>query len=269
VKPGLEIAAMLSEGRLADAIIHMTGKLRSAPTDSVSRATLAELLCLAGAFERAEAQLAILVHQTTDRAVAIARMRHLIRAAVAREAWYNDAAIPSLLGEPTPIHRSALELALAMRADDAATVARLLAAAEDNRPNVGGIVDGVAFDDMRDGDDRSAWFLDVLTHDGNYLWVAPDTVASIVFTPPRRPIDLLWREARMTLHDGRVADVVAPAQYVDPAAREAHRLAQATDWREVPGGAVCGTGQRMFLLGDEDRPILEITEIRLTPKVAA
>ncbi len=262
----LPLADLLAEGRLSDAIAQVTGRLRGAPADAASRTTLAELLCLAGAFERAEAQLAIVAQQTTDRPVALARMRHLIRAALAREAWFRDAAVPALLAEPTELQRLAMALALAVRAGDAAAVAAALDGAEAARPRLAGEADGsdgtMGFDDLRDVDDGSAWFLEILTHDGNYMWTDLGTVEALSFTRPRRPIDLLWREARMTLRDGRVADIAVPAQYVAPAAEERHRVALATDWEDGPGGTARGIGQRVLLLGDAARPILEIDAIR-------
>ncbi len=259
-----EIAAMLDAGSLSPAIDMLGARLRSAPSDHLARTLLAELLCLAGAFDRAEAQLAVLAQQTVDRPVAIARLRHLIRAASAREAWFSQGAVPALLGEPTPAQRAAMELAVAMRAGDAPRVADKLAEAETLRAKTPGMADGVAFDDLRDVDDRCAWFLEILTGDGGYMWVDMATVAGLRFQPAARPIDLLWREARMALHDGRVADIVVPAQYVSPAPSDAQRLAQVTDWKEGPGGAFTGSGQRLWLAGEDARGVLDLNEVTFT-----
>ena len=260
-----DVTALLEAGQLEAAISALTTVLRGAPTDHASRALLGELLCLAGQFDRAEAQFSVLTQQTVDRPVAIARLRHLIRAATAREAWFNQGAVPALLAEPTPAQRAAIDLALAMRATDEAAIPTLLEQAEAVRPKLSGQADGTGFDDFRDVDDRSAWFIEVLTGDGGYLWVDPASVAGLRFTPAARPIDLLWREARMSLHDGRVADIVIPAQYVDPDASEAQRLARETDWKAGPGGASTGAGQRVWLLGEDGAGILDINEIVFTP----
>jgi type VI secretion system protein ImpE len=257
-----ETNTLLEAGQLEDAVASVSARLRTHPTDHAARTTLAELLCLSGAFDRAEAQLAVVASQTVDRPVAIARMRHLIRAAVAREAWFAQGAVPALMGEPTPLQRIAIALDMAMRAGEAERTAELLEQAEAARPHLSGLADGTAFDDWRDVDDRSAWFLDVLTHDGGYLWVDPATVAGLRFSPAARPIDLLWRETRMALHDGRVADVVVPAQYAAaPLSGQAHRLGQVTEWHDLPGGACTGAGQRLWLLGEDARGVLELSEI--------
>ena len=260
------VSALLEEGRLDDALTTLGARLRTHPADHAARTLFAELLCLSGAFDRAEAQLATVAQQTVDRPVAIARLRHLIRAATAREAWFADGAVPALMGEPTPLQRLAIELSLAMRAGDASRTQTLLEQAEGARPHLSGAADGTEFDDWRDADDRSAWFFEILTNDGGYLWVDPASIAGLRFSPAARPIDLLWRETRMSLHDGRVADVVVPAQYAaTPHTTPAHRLGRETGWQDAAGGASLGLGQRLWLLGDDARGVLDVTEIHFKP----
>ncbi len=259
----------LSDGRLTDAIASVTARLRTAAVDKESRLLLSELLCLAGAFDRAEAQLAILAQQDAERPIRIARLRHLVRAAIARTAWYEQGAVPALLSDPTQVQRAALALGLAMREGDVARIEASLAGAEATRPNLAGIADGVPFDELRDVDDRSAWFLEVFTEDGGYLWIDWSRVAGLQFAgAPKRPIDLLWRDARMTLHDGTVADIVVPAQYASEASTDQERLARRTEWQDGPGGAVTGRGQRVWLVGDEARDILSLRTVTFLPAAA-
>lgn len=256
---GNPVAAALSAGRLEEAIALVTATLRAAPADPEARLLLAELLCLSGAFERADKQLSVLAEQDDRRPVRIALLRHLVRAATAREAWYVQGAVPALLDQPTAMQRAALELAVAMRVGEAGQIAAALSHAEAIRPALSGTADGAPFDGLREADDRSAWFLEVFSQDGGYLWVDWSRVAALSFAgPPSRPVDLLWREARMVLHDGTEADIVVPAQYVSADATEAQRLARITDWDEGAGGVVTGRGQRVWLVGDEARDLLSL-----------
>ena len=39
------------------------------------------------------------------------------------------------------------------------------------------------------------------------------------------------------------------------------RLGRMTDWRGGEGGPVRGVGQRMFVVGEEDRSIMELKEL--------
>ncbi len=244
---------------LADGLARLAAAVRAKPADVATRLALAEALILAGAFDRAEQQLSTLAQLDATMPVRIARLRHLLRAEAARHAWYGSGAAPNLVAAPRAAQRAALAIAVAVR--EGVDAGPLAAAAEEARLPLAGTLDGERFDDLRDLDDLAACYLEVLTADGGYLWVDWQDVASLRFEPPARPLDLLWREARLTMVDGRAADLVVPAQYVAPAPEDAHRLSRRTDWREA-AGLVRGAGQRCFLVGEEDRGVLSMTELR-------
>jgi type VI secretion system protein ImpE len=83
----------------------------------------------------------------------------------------------------------------------------------------------------------------------------------LTFTPPRRPRDLLWRRARAIFRSGEEAELYLPAQYCIDAADDDHRLARRTDWTTSLGGIALGRGQRVLVVGDEPRAVMEIGEI--------
>jgi type VI secretion system protein ImpE len=101
---------------------------------------------------------------------------------------------------------------------------------------------------------------EVLTSNGKYYWIPVDRVESIEFRPPQRPRDLLWRRARMIVHDGPDGEVYLPALYAGShaAAEDGLRLGRATDWAGGQGRPVRGSGQRTFLVGDEAKTLMEI-----------
>ena len=251
----------------------LAARVRAAPSDLPARLALAEALILAGEFDRAEGQLLTLSKLDATAPVRIARLRHLLRAEAARHAWYMDGAAPSLVAAPAAAQQAALAVMVALRAAGAAAGAAagnagaLAAAAEEARAPLPGRLDGTAFDDFRDLDDLCANYLEVLTADGGYLWVDWANVSGLRFVPPARPLDLLWREARLVLRDGRAADVVVPAIYVAPGSTGAQRMGRSTEWRDE-GGLVRGAGQRCFLVGDDDRGILSMTELHFDPPVS-
>jgi len=68
--------------------------------------------------------------------------------------------------------------------------------------------------------------------------------------------------------DGPDGDVYLPVCYAaeDPLS-DAQRLGRETDWRETPVGPdapplVRGAGQRVFLIGEEAVPIMELHSLR-------
>jgi type VI secretion system protein ImpE len=66
----------------------------------------------------------------------------------------------------------------------------------------------------------------------------------------------------MTVHDGPDGEVFLPALYFGSVTSGDHSLqtGRSTDWID-DGGPIRGVGQRMYLVGEEDRPILDIKSI--------
>ncbi|WP_119459035.1 type VI secretion system accessory protein TagJ [Rhodospirillaceae bacterium SYSU D60014] len=249
-------------GRLQEAIEAMNAEVKSHPTDANRRGFLAELLCFAGRFERADLQLDVLTDQDPKAAIGIALFRQLVRAELARRQFYSEGRLPEFLGQPSPLLQLHLQASIRLRENDAGDAAKLLAQAEDQRPAVGGICDGRAFEDMRDLDDLTAPFFEVLTSTGKYYWIPMDRVVSLEFRPPERPRDLIWRRAQMTVAEGPDGEVFLPAIYAGTDDQEDRALlGRVTDWAGGEGAPVRGIGQRGFLIGNESKTIMEISTI--------
>ncbi|WP_156630068.1 MULTISPECIES: type VI secretion system accessory protein TagJ [unclassified Methylobacterium] len=259
------LADLLDAGRLDDAIAVASQGVKARPTQAAARLALAELLVLAGALDRAEAQLQVAMEHAPAEATALVAMRHLLRAAVAREAWHHQGALPDFIDGPTARQGEAMRLALAVRAGDAAAAEAARLALE-AMPPILAAVDAGAMQEVRDVCDLSQAGFEALTLAGRYLWLAPERVESLVFAPPRRPTDLLWRRAEARLVDGRETTFLVLAQYHDPEAGEAARLARETAWIDLPGGTVRGRGQRVWLVGEAVREFLSLGRVAFAPR---
>jgi type VI secretion system protein ImpE len=90
-----------------------------------------------------------------------------------------------------------------------------------------------------------------------------ERVRLVEFRAPERPKDLLWRRANMVVADGPEGEVFIPTLYPNTHQRGDNqlRLGRGTDWIDIEGQPVRGVGQRTFLIGDEDRPIMQLKEI--------
>jgi len=134
------------------------------------------------------------------------------------------------------------------------------------RPAVSGQCNGQAFDDLRDLDDLTASFFEVLTTTGGYYWIPIERLVSVEFLAPQRPRDLIWRRAHMMVQDGPEGEVIVPAVYANPVDEvgDQVRLGRMTDWRGGDGEPVLGIGQRTYLVGDEALPIMQIESIEVT-----
>jgi type VI secretion system protein ImpE len=160
---------------------------------------------------------------------------------------------------------------VSLRAGDVEEAARHAAGAEEARPRAAGVAvqkDATTpFDDFRDVDDLHAGFFEVLTTTGKYYWIPTERVASIEFEAPRRPRDLVWRRASMVVTDGPDGVVYLPALYDSGTADigDELKLGRATSWIDEQTGPVRGIGQRVFLIGDDAQPIMELATLRFGP----
>jgi type VI secretion system protein ImpE len=252
-------------GHLKDAIAASTAAVKRNPSDLGARVLLAELLAFAGNAERADVILDAASDIDPGAAITVAEFRQLLRAEVARRQLFRDGRVPEFIGEPSTWQRTALAALVALREGNAAEAARLSAEAEACRVVVNGRHGEHPFQDLRDADDLLAGTIEVLTTTGKYFWIPVERVRSIDFHPPKRPRDLLWRRATMSVADGPDGDVYIPATYatLDQAADDSLLLGRSTDWTGPEGGPVRGLGLRVFLVGDDAVTIMEMSSIEI------
>jgi type VI secretion system protein ImpE len=250
-------------GQLKEAVAAALETVKKHPTDVQRRGFLCELLCLSGELERADRQLDTMGQQDPQAVVGISLWRQLIRAETARQEVFTQGRPPELLGEPSPNLQLYLRALVALRAGEGQEAAELLAQAEETRPKVSGIRDEHPFYDFRDLDDRLAGFCEVLTSTGKYYWIPLDRIRVMDLHPLQRPRDLLWRQVYMSVTDGPEGEVYLPTIYPGTADTEDPQLqlGRGTTWQESEHGVVTGRGLRMFLVGDEDKTILELQHL--------
>jgi type VI secretion system protein ImpE len=255
-------------GNLREALTAALDHVKRHPVDSGMRTFLCELLCFAGDLQRAERQLDALGEQDPDVMIAITLFRELIRAEQARQQFYADGRLPEFLDKEIPADLSQhVEAASLLRQGKVTDAAGLIARLEEQRPTVTGTCDDEPFDGLRDLDDLTSSFFEILTGTGKYYWIPLQRVETIEFHPPARPRDLLWRSAHLTIRGGPESEVFFPVLYTGSAAdpNDQIRLGRTTEWRGEAGVPIRGFGQRMFLIGEQDRTILELRSLSINP----
>lgn len=247
---------LFQAGKLADAVAAALDTVKKNPMDTSRRALLGDLLCYQGDWERADKQFDAISTQDTQLAIGVGLIRQILRAESARAEFYSVGRAPEVVEEVSPRMQLHLLASIACREANWAEAARLLEEAEAMRPAPRGTCDGQPFSDLRDLDDLTSSFFEVLTSTGKYYWIPFERVQVIEFRKPERPRDLLWRRARMIVNGGPDGEVYLPAVYPSTLQRgdDGLRLGRATDWWQETGGPVRGLGQRMLLVGDEARP---------------
>jgi type VI secretion system protein ImpE len=261
----MDAKELYTAGKLGEAIEAAGADVKRRPGDTGKRAFLCELLMFAGEFDRADKQLEAILLQDPQAAMEVATLRQLLRAEQARQQFYQDGRLPEFLDQPGPRLRCCLEASIRIREGEPGQAAELLGQAEAQRPALHGVCNGAPFDDLRDVDDLTASLFEVLTTTGKYYWIPMEQVERIEFRPPKRPRDLLWRTVHLIVRNGPDGEVCLPALYAGAQAEpdDRVRLGRMTDWRGGAGSPVRGVGQRVFLVGEEDKSILELQELTI------
>jgi len=264
-RPIVNTHELYQSGDLQGAIRSSLEEVRLHPTDTARRLLLCELLCFAGDLERADRQLEMVARQDPESVPGIHAFQQLIRAEEARQQFFTAGRLPEFLGPPNDSVRLLLEASIRVREGAFAEAAEMLARAEEGRPRVSGTCNGQPFQDLRDLDDQTSCVLEVLAGNGRYYWAPIGQVQAVEFQKPTRPRDLLWRPARLVVGDVMDGEVFLPALYAGSHAEQDDRarLGRETDWRGGERAPTRGVGQRMFLVGDEARTILEIASLRI------
>ena len=114
-------------GDIEGAVAAATAAVKAAPREPGPRWLLAELLCFAGEFERADRALDAVIEETPSPTVM--EFRQLLRSEVVRRQVFTEGRVPKFQGEdPTEAQKAAAQAITLLRAGDAAGAAEAAAA---------------------------------------------------------------------------------------------------------------------------------------------
>lgn len=217
-------------GQLSEAIESLGSELREAPADIRRRTFLFELLCFAGEYERAQKQLDALANLDPDSTSGYLSYRAALDCSREREEVFMGGAFPET-GEAPP----------------------------------SGSFNGAAFEKLEDADPRIGARLEVFVH-GQYHLLPFEHIKDLSVEEPRQLRDLFWAPATITCTDalgGNELDALLPLLTAD-AYRHADpdvRLGRATAWRDTEDGVEVPVGHKMFVIDDEDVPLLKLRDL--------
>ena len=98
----MDAKELFKAGSLTEALAAATDDVKQHPVDLARRGFLCELLCFAGEWSRADAQLDALGQQDSQLTLGISMFRQLIRAEQARQQFYAEGRVPEFLEPPGP-----------------------------------------------------------------------------------------------------------------------------------------------------------------------
>jgi type VI secretion system protein ImpE len=260
-----EAKDLFAAGHINEAIEQLLHQVKANPNDAAARTFLFELSCLTGDWERAERQLDVIGHQSTEAQLGVMVYRANINAERERQRVFAEGVQPHFLREPPAyidLHVQALsQLNNGQFAEARATLDR----AEEERPAIAGKLNGKEFEDFRDYDDFVAPFLELIVKD-KYVWLPLEQIKSIQLSPPKQLRDMIWASARIEATDGTIGEVYLPSLYygTNAAENDQVRLGRMTDWKQLRDDLYMAQGLRLFLVDGQDKTLFEISPLELT-----
>ncbi len=265
----MDALQLFRDGNLQEAIAACTREVQSNPGKPNPRDLLSQLLCFSGEYERADKHLETLGAQFPEREAVVSLIRQLIRAAKARQQFYDDGRLPEFTEKPPEYLQSYLEASICFRQGESDEARKLLARAEASRPRPAGRCNGQPFQDLRDADDLTEALLEIFTTTGKYYWIPLENVRRIMLHPIENPLDVLWRRCQIQATACSEGIVYVPQLYAGTfrSEDESLRLGRSTDWVGPEEGPVRGIGHRVFWIDETPRPFVEIQNLEINDVV--
>lgn len=254
---------LFKAGDLTGAVEELTREVKANPGDTSLRTFLFELLCLTGDWDRAEKQLDVIGHQSTEAELGVLTFRNNIKAERDREQLYSNGLQPHFLREPPPYVDLHVDAINRIREGNLGEAREILDRAEEERPAFAGkLNDNLEFEDFRDYNDVVGSVLELIIND-KYTWLPYEQITRIEFTPPKQLRDLIWTSARIEATDGTIGEVYIPALYANSSDHPDNevKLGRMTDWKQLSDDLYLGLGLRSFLVNGEDKAMLEIKRV--------
>ena len=233
--------------------------IQKQPQRSDLRIFLFQIYCVQGEWIKAATQLDVLLELDPSSKPMVETYREALKCEALRREVFDGKRSPLVLGAPQDWLAMLIE---ALRVDaegrpDAA--AGLRASALEAAPATSGKLDDAPFAWLADADSRLGPVIEAIVN-GKYYWVPVSRLIRIEIDKPADLRDFVWAPATLTLENGAASVALIPTRYpgTERETDNALRLARATDWREQPGGAWHGVGQRMLTTDQAEVALLDV-----------
>jgi type VI secretion system protein ImpE len=233
--------------------------IQKQPQRSDLRVFLFQLYCIQGEWVKAATQLDVLLELDPSSKPMVQTYREALRCEVLRRDVFDGKRLPLVLGDPQDWLAWLLEALKLEGEGHAAAAADLRGRALEAAPATAGTIDDAAFAWLADADSRLGPVFEAIIN-GKYYWIPLSRMMRVEIEQPADLRDFVWAPATITLANGSANVALVPSRYpgTEREATDALRLARATEWREQPGGAWHGIGQRMLTTDQTEVALLDV-----------
>lgn len=253
---------LIKAGKLSDARKQLVEEVKSSPADMGRRTMLFQAHSFCGEWEKAERQLDVIGAQDESREIGVGAYKSLIHAEKERIEVFRDGRRPSFMPEAPPYIEKYYAACRELADKKIEGAKELFNQIFDQVPVISGTVNGKSFTGFNDTSIYSLLFLEAIAHE-RYVCVPFESIRELIIQPPMTLFDLIWISANITTWEGLTLNCFLPVLYFDSFKHGDDRvkLGRMTDWTPLGGPFSRGVGQRVFQVGEEDVPLLEIREV--------
>jgi type VI secretion system protein ImpE len=254
-------------GDVSGALAALSAEIRQRPQDVKLRVFLAQLLMVAGQWDRVLTQLQVIGELDAGALAMVHAYRSAIQCERLRTEVFAGRRSPLIFGEPEPWMALQIQ-ALSLDGTQPDQAAAMRSQAMEIAESTAGSANGKDFEWIADADSRLGPVFEVLLN-GAYYWVPVHRVASVSIESPADIRDFVWLPATFQWSNGGEAVGMIPVRYPgsENSADSLVRLARKTEWQPLSAEHYAGMGQRILTTGDDEYGLLDLREIKLSASV--
>jgi type VI secretion system protein ImpE len=262
-------AELIKNGKLSEARESLVTRIKAAPGDTKARTLLFQVLAYLGEWDKVEKHLEILITQSPETATGVLVYRNLVAAEKIRAEVAAGRQSPDFMTDPPSFLNALLEARRLLVGGDAAAASSLLDSVEEQIQDVSGQAQSEPFSGFSECDATLSGIFEVFVHD-RYIWFPLAAVRELSVEQPKTLLETIWAPARIVTWGGLTTECFLPVLYPGSSAvaNDQVRMGRMTDWIDLGNGNYRGVGQHLFLVGDQEKSLLELGETTFNPLIA-
>lgn len=235
-------------------------QIRNNPGKFELRVHLAQLLMVAGQWQKSLQQLQTAA-QIDSKAAAMAQTyRALIQAEIHREQTFSGQREPQFFSAPEPWSTLLAEALVARTHQQTSAADKFQQHAFNDAPaSAFTLNDTIGLDWIADGDSRLGPICEAFIN-GTYYWIPFQQIQQLTIESPRDLRDLVWIPATITLADFSQHFGFLPSRYVFSYQHDNDQLSLAslTEWQPLDEHSWAGLGQKMLVTDQGEYSLLAL-----------
>lgn len=243
-------------------ITQLHEKIRTSPAKVELRVHLAQLLMIAGQWQKCLQQLQTAAQLDNKTSAMAQTYRALIQAEIQREQLFQGIGEPKIIGSIEP-WQTMLAEAFVARAQQQSNIADMFQTkAYAEAPTCAFTINNESAEWVADGDSRLGPVCEVFIN-GNYCWIAFNQIQQIAIEAPQDLRDLVWIPATIRLTDFSQHFGFLPSRYAGSYAQQNDQLSfsSLTEWNQLSEQSWGGLGQKMLVTDQAEYPLLSVRSL--------